>query len=98
MISLQSAKAADFHPALNEDFELLTGTGGITLTLVSAGPRGPGHEKRPEPFVLTFRGAPVLRLQQAVYRLQNVTLGPMEIFLVQTDAREDGSYFEAIFN
>lgn len=98
MLALDSITLADFLPTLQQDYELFTGTGGITLTLVAAEPRGPGHAQRAEPFALTFRGAPVLRLPQGIYRLQNITLGAMEIFLVQVEGQPDGSCFEATFN
>jgi hypothetical protein len=98
MLSLDQVTPASFLSVLNEPFEIVTGTGGISvrLTRVETRPSGPGS--RAEPFTMVFTGAPQLRLPQSIYRLQNVTLGPMEIFLVQVGADAAGSYFEAIFN
>jgi hypothetical protein len=98
MIDLQKATPDDFTPALNQDFELITGTGTIGLRLVAVDQQGPGHPARPEPFTLRFEGAPPLRLPQAIYRLQNVTIGPLELFLVQVGADAKAGYFEAVFN
>lgn len=98
MLALDKTSSGDFEAVLNEEFELITGTGGITLQLVEVERRGGGHAGRAEPFSLRFRGTPELRLPQAIYRLQNVTLGPMEIFLVQVGADAAGSFFEAVFN
>jgi hypothetical protein len=99
MLALDKVTRADFEPALEQDFELITGTGGISLKLVEIESRsGEGHATRAEPFVLRFQGVPELQLPQSIYRLQNLTLGPMEIFLVQIAGGEKGSLFEAVFN
>jgi hypothetical protein len=97
MLALDKVTPADFQPALDQDFELITGTGGITLRLVAVEPQ-PAHHARAEPFILRFRGAPELRLPQGMYPLQNVTIGALEPFLVQVAADQTGSYFEVIFN
>lgn len=98
MLDLATATLADFLPALQQEFELITGTGGIALMLTSAEPKGAASAGHRAPFSLFFQGAPVLRLPQAIYPLQNVTLGAMELFLVQVGADAAGSYFEAAFS
>ena len=98
MLDLANATPAHFTPALNQDFELITGTGTISLRLVAVDQRGVSHSARPEPFTLAFEGAPALRLPQAIYPLQNVTVGPLELFLVQVGADARASQFEAVFN
>ena len=40
MIELDKATADDFTPALDQDFELITGTGTITLRLVAVEKKG----------------------------------------------------------
>jgi hypothetical protein len=97
MLALDKISPRDFEPALDQEFELITGTGGIALRLVAVEPK-PGHHARAEPFVLRFQGNPELRLPQAIYPMQNLTLGAMELFLVQVGADAAGSYFEVIFN
>jgi hypothetical protein len=98
MLALDKVTPAEFEAATDQEFELITGTGGIALRLVAVERKGNGHAARPEPFTVRFQGMPELRLPEASYRLQNVTLGPMEIFLVQVGADAAGSYFEAVFN
>ncbi|HEV7405545.1 MAG TPA: hypothetical protein VGO11_21550 [Chthoniobacteraceae bacterium] len=98
MIELDKATADDFSPALDQDFELITGTGTISLRLVAVDKKGLSHPARPEPFTLRFEGAPPLRIPQAIYRLQNVTVGTIDLFLVQLGADAKGSQFEAVFN
>jgi hypothetical protein len=51
-----------------------------------------------QPFALTFRGSPQLRLRQGRYKLSHAQLGEMEIFLVQIAADQTSSRFEAVFN
>jgi hypothetical protein len=97
MLALDKVTPAEFQAALDQDFELITGTGGITLRLVAVETK-PAHHTRAEPFVLRFRGAPELRLPQGIYPMQNLTLGAMELFIVQVVADQTGSYFEVIFN
>ncbi len=98
MLALDKVTRADFEPVLQQDFELITGTGGITLTLAEIHAGFGSHKDRAEPFTLVFRGAPPLRLPQSIYPLQNTTLGQMELFLVQVAANDEGSFFEAVFN
>src|SRR5215212_10038863 len=98
MLDLNKVTPEDFTPALDQDFELITGTGTISLRLVAVNKRGPGHPARPDPFTLRFEGAPPLRLPQAIYRLQNVTVGVLDVFLVQTGGDAKASYLEAVFN
>jgi uncharacterized protein DUF6916 len=98
MLRLDTVTREDFALCLDQDFELITATGGITLRLVEAENRGAGREGHRVPFSLTFHGATGLRLPQGIYRLQNATLGEMEIFLVQIGDDTQGSYFEAAFN
>lgn len=98
MLDLAKASTADFIPRLNEEFELLTGTGGITLCLVEIPTSKHSHPGGREPFSLQFQGAPGLRLPQGIYELRNLTLGAMELFLVQIGDGAKGSTFEAVFN
>ena len=98
MLALDKVTRADFAQCLEQEFELITGTGGITLTLIAVDQAAAGTGTRAQPFSLTFRGASGLLLPQGTYRLQNQTLGPMEIPLAQIAPRGDGSLFEAVIN
>jgi hypothetical protein len=98
MIDLAKVQCADFTPCVNQDFEIATNGDPLVLQLFAAR----SHETQPgmtrEPFTLTFRGPPPLRLPQGVYRMSNATIGEVEIFLVQIAADETSSTFEAVFN
>ena len=99
MLDLANASRTQFEPLAGQTFDLPATTGRIPLTLAEVrrlGAARPGTGR--EPFALTFRGAPALRLPQQIYRLEHATLGAMEIFLVQTGADAGGSQFEAVFS
>ena len=98
MLDLAKVQCADFSPCVNQDFEIATTGIPLVLQLFEARPREalPGIMR--EPFTLTFRGPPPLRLPQGIYKMSNATIGEMEIFLVQIAADETSSTFEAVFN
>ena len=54
-------------------------------------------DRRP-PFSLIFRGPADATLQQAVFKLENETMGEIEIFLVTVGPDDEGLRHEAIFN
>jgi uncharacterized protein DUF6916 len=99
MLDLAKVQCAEFAACVNEDFEIFTRTGPLVLQLSEARRLGvrPASVQR-EPFSLIFRGAPQLRLPQAIYKISNPQLGEMEIFLVQIAADQTSSTFEAVFN
>ena len=99
MLDLATASHAQFAPCVRQRFEIPASPGPIALELAEVRPLGaaaPGTAR--EPFALTFRGAPALRLPQGIYRLENATLGILEIFLVPIASDATASHFEAIFN
>jgi hypothetical protein len=98
MLALDKVTRADFLPCLQEEFLLRTGEAELHLRLVNVVAVGGGCPGGREAFALRFLGEPALRLRQGVHRLENATVGAMEIFLVQTGADAQGSYFEAIFS
>jgi hypothetical protein len=99
MLELDKVRCEQFAPCLNQDFEITTSAGPLVLQLFEARLTGTAHnEGTREPFTLTFRGAPKLRLSQAIYKMTNAQLGEMEIFLVQIAADQTSSTFEAVFN
>ena len=97
MLDLAKVQCANFAACVNQDFEIVTSSGTVVLKLFEARSR-PAPDAGRDPFTLTFRGAPELRLPQGIYRLSNAQLGEMEIFLVQIAADETSSTFEAVFN
>ena len=93
MLDLAKAQCADFAPCLNQEFQIVFTDGALTVRLSSASPRTAPEGALRDPFTLTFRGAPELRLPQGIYRLNNALLGEMEIFLVQIAAYQTSSTF-----
>jgi hypothetical protein len=98
MLDLAKVQCADFAACVNQDFEIATSGTPLVLQLFEARLRDAPEGAARDPFTLTFRGPPPLRLPQGIYRMKNAQLGEMEIFLVQIAADEDSSTFEAVFN
>ena len=94
MTALETLTHGHFVPLVGQVFQ----SGDVSLTLESA--KLLGHKRAGalrDPFSLSFRGAPGLRLPQATYRLTNDTLGELEIFITQVGDGPQGADFEAIF-
>ena len=101
MLDLATASRSHFAACVGQRFEIPASPGSIAIAIELAevrplGGAAPGTTR--EPFALTFRGAPALRLPQRIYRLENATLGILEIFLVPIAGDATASHFEAIFN
>ena|ERR1700731_649767 len=99
MLDLAKVHCEQFAACVDQDFEVITSGGTLVLQLSEARRLGPSpREGKREPFALTFRGPPPLRLRQGIYKMSNESLGEMEIFLVQIAADQTRSTFEAVFN
>lgn len=99
LLDLATATPETFVPSTGQVFEVVFTDGRIPLTLAEVRSLGAAYPNTPRaPFSLMFHGAPALRLPQHIYRLENATLGAMEIFLVQIADHAEASKFEAIFN
>lgn len=98
MLDLAKVQCAEFEACVNQDFEVVTSAGPLFLQLFEARPQSAQPGATREPFTLTFRGAPSLRLPQGICRMSNAQLGEMEIFLVPIAADQTSSTFEAVFN
>ena len=98
MLDLAKVQCADFAPCVNQDFEIATNSAPLVLRLFAASAQTAPEGATRDPFTLTFRGAPELRLPQGIYRMNNAQVGEMEIFLVQIAANQTSSTFEAVFN
>ena len=97
MLDLAKVQCADFAACVNQDFQIVTDAGPVVLQLVEARSQTAPDAGR-DPFTLTFRGPPPLRLPQGIYKMSNAQMGEMEIFLVQIAANQTSSTFEAVFN
>jgi hypothetical protein len=99
MLDLAKVQCSEFAACVTQDFEIVTSGGALILQLLEARPLGAVHRvAERQPFALTFRGSPQLRLRQGRYKMTNAQLGEMEIFLVQIAADQTSSRFEAVFN
>ena len=98
MLDLATVTCDQFAACLNQDFEIVFQDGTLPVKLVEARPLGVRPESIREPFALTFAVDRPLRLPQGAYKMQNPSLGEMEIFLVQVAADQSSSTFEAVFN
>jgi hypothetical protein len=98
MLDLAKVQCADFALCVNQDFEIATNGAPVMLQLSEARLRDRPEGATRDPFTLTFRGAPEVRLPQGIYKMTNAQLGEMEIFLVQIAADQTSSTFEAVFN
>lgn len=98
MLDLATARCEQFAACLNQDFQIVFTDGTLAVRLSDARTREAPEGATRDPFTLTFRGPPQLRLPQAIYKLTNPQLGEMEIFLVQIAADQTSSTFEAVFN
>ena len=98
MLDLGKVHCEQFAACVNQDFEVVFLDGTLSLQLSEARPliAQPGALR--EPFSLVFRGPAQLLLPQGIYKMSNVTLGEMEILLVQIAADQTSSSFEAVFN
>jgi len=97
MLDLAKVRCAEFAACVNQDFQIATSAGPMVVQLFEARSR-PAPDDGRDPFTLTFRGPPPLRLPQGIYKMSNAQMGEMEIFLVQIAADQDSSTFEAVFN
>ena len=98
MLDLAQVRHADFAACVNQDFQIVFTDGTLAVKLSEARLRDKPDGAARDPFTLTFRGPPPLRLPQGIYRMTNAQLGEMEIFLVQIAADETCSTIEAVFN
>ena len=95
-MNLGTVTTLTFEPSVGEAFTL-EGTGSIRLIESKELPHPPFEGGRRQPFKLIFRGeAPMLH--QGTYRLENETLGLLEIFLVPIAGDGTTFTYEAIFN
>jgi len=99
LLDLAAVTSETFAASIGQTFEAVFTDGRLPLTLAEVRPLGsarlPGTRA---PFALTFHGRVGLRLPQHIYRLENATLGAMEVFLVQSAGDATASQFEAVFN
>ncbi len=91
-----------FSAHLDTEFRLADPPPGGPIALRLTEVRGHGRQPnapRVEPFSLLFTGPPQPILEQRIYRLEHLELGPLDIFLVPVGRDDSGSLcYEAVFN
>jgi hypothetical protein len=98
MLPLESVSHETFAPLVGHAFTATTTDGQVVLELTEAKLLGHRRDQATrDPFSLTFRGAPGLRLPQGTYQLNCGALGEIGIFITQVADGAKGSEFEAIF-
>lgn len=89
-----------FYSCTGQVFSVELGASAFDLTLVEARPLPgqpmPGISR--QPFVLLFRSGSAVMLPQSLYRMNNQTLGKVEIFIVPVARDTAGILYEAVFN
>jgi hypothetical protein len=97
---LATLSADDFEQAGHEPFVIVgrheNGESDVVLRLDEVRRIDRPGEGR-QPFSLFFVGPPAPLLGQAIYRLDNAVLGPLEIFIVPIAASADSTQYEAVF-
>jgi hypothetical protein len=97
MMALESLQHSTFTPLVGGVFMVKTGAG---AELVLHAVKQLGHKRTEamrDPFSLTFRGAPGLRIAQGIHRVECAALGALDIFITQVGAGPQGADFEAVF-
>ncbi len=100
-MDLGDLKASDFSPCLNQRFLIhLKGQDPLVTELVEVRdlvPADDDPDRRP-PFSLVFRGPAAAALSQSVFRVENETLGALDLFLVTIGPdKENRLLHEAVF-
>lgn len=100
-MDLGELKAIDFSPCLHQRFLIhVAGQDPLETELIEVRdlvPADDDPDRRP-PFSLVFRGPAAAALGQSVFRVENETLGALDLFLVTIGPdKEDRLLHEAVF-
>jgi hypothetical protein len=103
VLDLSRVTVDDFTPVIGQVFTIDAGdVGTIELELTGARTHDPTAPAVDEsgtrsPFTATFRGPREPVLAQQTCRLENETVGPLEIFVVPIGSDASGTTYEAVF-
>jgi len=97
---MQLLTCESFAGRAGESFDLAMGESTVPLTLaeVTPLPSRPFPGMMRAPFSLIFRSPTPVVLPQRLYRLQNQTMGALDIFLVPIGRDVQGIVYQAVFN
>ena len=97
---MQFLQTEHFGVRANETFDLSLGETTQTLTLVEVRPLAVQNFSGMvrQPFSLLFRSPSRIALPQRIYRLNNTTMGALDVFLTPVGRDASGVIYEAVFN
>ena len=98
MIDLATLDSSTLSPLVGQSMTLRSGDQSTALEVTEV--RVQSHkypQATREPFSISFRGQPGLRVPQGIYQVEHADIGTMEIFITQTGDGPKGSEFESVF-
>ena len=95
-MDLEKLTAQDFSDRMQDNFAVSGPAGALDLVLIEVEEFGPSGSGR-NAFSLRFLGPLRPILPQAIYRLENAAMDPLEIFLVPLGPHQGGMRYEAVF-
>jgi hypothetical protein len=101
MKDLSSVTHKDFEACLNQSFTVRSeNQDGLEIELIQVKLIGDGDPEKDtrQAFSVLFRGSNDHSLAQSVYRIENETLGELQLFLVPIGPDESGMLYDASFN
>ena len=96
LMDLEKLTAGSFSPRMQDKFTVASAPVPLDLVLTEVEEFGPAPSGR-NAFSLRFLGPVQPILPQAIYRLENAAMGPLEIFLVPLGPHQGGMRYEAVF-
>jgi hypothetical protein len=95
VVQLESLTFDSFSPRLQETFTVSTADSILNVVLTGVQPLGLSLSR--QAFSLVFAGPLKPVLPQAIYRVENPAMGPLEIFLVPLGPKGAVCQYEAVF-
>ena len=97
---MQLLSIQNFAGAANQQFEISMGEAAMSVTLIEVKPlpQQPYPGMMREPFSLLFKSASPIILPQKMYRMQNATVGALDLFLVPVAQDGGAIVYQAVFN
>jgi hypothetical protein len=84
-----------FRPCLKQTFRLGESDAALDLVLAEVEDLGEGYSRRA--FSLLFTAPAKPAMPQAIYKLDNASTGPIELFLVPLGSKQDVFRYQAVF-
>ena len=100
-MSLEDLQADDFAQCVDQKFLIhVEGSEPLEAQLIEVRGLGASDEnlERRSPFSLIFRGPPDLSLEQGIFKVENASLGELDLFIVTIGPDDEGMRHEVIFN